>query len=591
MEIRIKTRIHHNKNINVFKNPKQFFCDFETFPIESELEQTVPVGGDTWLTVYQLCRCYQLSVPTGENKFFLVFSKPSCIMLKKKRLIFFLTFLRYLLMSEIVFTCECGKVYKFNRRFSGRVSRCIICKREYVVPLISEQINQTVAAGEVSEDVVASLLSPFSPNLPPSGTNGTNDINDTNGTDHSYNNYLSSHSSAPSVLTPSPSGYSKKPSETAPLERIGKYEIREKIGSGGMGTVFYAWDTQLQRNVTIKTLNKRSRQHKYYKERFINEARITGKLVHSGVIPIYSLDYDDQEEPYYVMRFLEGQTFEQLITQYHNLKGPLHTQEELRRLIRHFINVCQTMAYVHDHHVVHRDIKPSNIMLSGYGETIILDWGLAKILTAENNDSNNKTDSKNFSNNFSNNFNNDFNNDFSNNVENDFGNDFENEMETEDKKLDLTLAGGRVGTLGFQSPEYLRNGMSGISDDIYALGVTLYYLLSNKLPYKLSRDHRGIFDILMTPPQPPHLHNSHVSRSLSAICLCALAFDKTKRYSSVVQLAADLQRWLDGKTVTVYRMNRQEKIELLIRKNALLLGVFFVAFGLGIFLTYLFSGQ
>jgi serine/threonine protein kinase len=231
------------------------------------------------------------------------------------------------------------------------------------------------------------------------------------------------------------------------------------------------------------------------------------------------------------------------------------------------------MAYVHDHHVVHRDIKPSNIMLSGYGETIILDWGLAKILTTENNNnnnndnSNNKPDSENFS------------------------NDFEDNLETEDQNIDLTLAGGRVGTLGFQSPEYLRGGISHISDDIYALGVTLYYLLSNKLPYKLSRDHRGIFDILMTPPQPPHLYNPHVSRSLSAICLCALAFDQTKRYSSVTQLAADLQRWLDGDTVTVYRRNWKEKIELLIQKNALLLGVFFVAFGLGIFFTYLFSGQ
>ncbi|MDR2116008.1 MAG: serine/threonine protein kinase [Planctomycetaceae bacterium] len=469
-------------------------------------------------------------------------------------------------MSEIVFTCECGKVYKFNRRFSGRASRCIICKRDYVVPFISEEINQAVPVGEVSEEVVASLISPLSPNIFSDGT-------DNSGNDDHLSSHSSTHSALPpSAITPSPSGFPKKPLEVIHPERIGKYEIREKIGSGGMGTVFYAWDTQLQRNVTIKTLNKKSRQQKHYKERFINEARITGKLVHSGIIPIYSLDYDNQEEPYYVMRFLEGQTFEQLITQYHNLKGPLHTPEELRRLIRHFINVCQTMAYVHDHHVVHRDIKPSNIMLSGYGETIILDWGLAKILTNENNK---EPDGNNLDNDFEN--------------ENDL--ETENNFETENKNIDLTLAGGRVGTLGFQSPEYLRDGINRTSDDIYALGVTLYYLLSNKLPYKLSRDHRGIFEILMTPPLPPHLHNAHVSRSLSAICLCALAFDKTKRYSSVSQLAADLQCWLDGNTVAVYRMNWKEKIELLIQKNAVLFGAVIVAFSLGIFLTYLFSGQ
>jgi serine/threonine protein kinase len=203
-------------------------------------------------------------------------------------------------------------------------------------------------------------------------------------------------------------------------------------------------------------------------------------------------------------------------------------------------------------------------MLSGYGETIILDWGLAKMLTAENNEESDGDQSD---------------------------NNFDNDLETEEKTFDLTLAGGRVGTLGFQSPEYLRDGNSRTSDDLYALGVTLYFLLNNKLPYKISRDRCGIFDLLMTLPRPPHWDNPHVSRSLSAICLCSLAFDKTKRYSSVSHLAADLQRWLDGGAVSVYRMNWKEKIELLIQKNALLLGAVVIAFGFGIFLTRLISGQ
>jgi serine/threonine protein kinase len=473
-------------------------------------------------------------------------------------------------MSEIIYTCECGKVYKFNRRFSGRASRCIICKRDYVVPSVSEQIQQTVPAGEISDDGEIPFLSPIFSSLFPSSV-------DENAINNGFN---------PAVIPPALPDFDNvrngvnnvkdgvnpvtNSSEVAIPERIGKYEIREKIGSGGMGTVFYAWDTQLQRKITIKTLNKKSRRNKSYKERFINEARITGKLVHSGVIPIYSLDYDNQGEPYYVMRFLEGQTFEQLITQYHHLNGALHTHEELRRLVRHFIHVCQTITYAHDHHVVHRDIKPSNIMLSGYGETIILDWGLAKILTSEQNDDAD-TDSLN-----------EFNNDLNNNVA---GN-----LETEERAFGLTLSGGRVGTLGFQSPEYLRDGNSRISDDIYALGVTLYFLLSNKIPYKVSRDHRGIFDLLMTPPRPPHWDNSHVSRPLSAICLCALAFDKTKRYSSASHLAADLQCWLDGNPVSVYRMNWKEKIEAWIQKNAVLLGACVAAFGMGIVLTRLFTG-
>ncbi|MDR2705275.1 MAG: serine/threonine protein kinase [Planctomycetaceae bacterium] len=462
-------------------------------------------------------------------------------------------------MSEIIYTCECGKVYKFNQRFSGRASRCIICKRDYVVPLVSEQIQQTVPAGGISDDGEIPFLSPIFSSLFPSSA-------DENAINNEFNH---------TVIPPALPGFDNTKDGVNPVanslpERIGKYEIREKIGSGGMGTVFYAWDTQLQRKITIKTLNKKSRRNKSYKERFINEARISGKLVHSGVIPIYSFDYDDQGEPYYVMRFLEGQTFEQLITQYHNLKGAFHTPEELRRLIRHFIHVCQTITYAHDHHVVHRDIKPSNIMLSGYGETIILDWGLAKILTSEQND--------------------DADSDSLNEFNNDLSNDVDGNLETEEQTFDLTLSGGRVGTLGFQSPEYLRDGNSRISDDIYALGVTLYFLLSNKLPYKVSRDHRGIFDLLMTPPHPPHWDNAHVSRPLSAICLCALAFDKTKRYSSVSHLAADLQRWLDGNPVSVYRMSWREKVEAWIQKNVVLLGACVAAFGMGIVLTRLFTG-
>jgi serine/threonine protein kinase len=472
-------------------------------------------------------------------------------------------------MSEIIYTCECGKVYKFNRRFSGRATRCIICKRDYVVPMVSEQIQQTDPIEKISDDLEISFLSPALSVL-------FSDSPDENTTNSEFN---------PAVISPALPDFNNVQGgannannlAVGVPERIGCYEIREKIGSGGMGTVFYAWDTRLQRKITIKTLNKKNRRNKSYEERFINEARITGKLVHSGVIPIYSLDYDTQGEPYYVMRLLEGQTFEQLIAQYHNLKGTHHTIEELKRLIRHFINVCQTITYAHDHHVVHRDIKPSNIMLSGYGETIILDWGLAKILAPEQNESTNT--------NSSNEFDNDLNN-FSNKLNGDISGNFE----TDEKTFDLTLAGGRVGTLGFQSPEYLRDGNSRYSDDIYALGVTLYFLLSNKLPYKVSRDHRGVFDLLLTPPSPPHLENAHVSRPLSAICHCALAFDPQKRYTSAAHLAADLQCWLDGNNVSVYRMSWQEKLELLMQKNVILFGAIVVSFVLGIVLTRLFTG-
>ena len=205
-------------------------------------------------------------------------------------------------------------------------------------------------------------------------------------------------------------------------------------------------------------------------------------------------------------------------------------------------------------------------MLSGYGETIVLDWGLAKRLP---NPSNPPTDI------------------------------IEVPPEPEeitlsvplsvdDENPDLTVLGGRLGTAGYQSPEYLRTGVSQPSDDIYALGATLYHLLCDQLPYKVARDRRGVFEMLMLPPKPPHLINPHVNRQLSAICLCAIAFEKDKRYSRAERLATDLQRWLDGETVSVYRMNWKEKAARLLKKKATWFGIVLAGFLMGLLFARLF---
>ena len=455
-------------------------------------------------------------------------------------------------MSDIVFICECGKIYHFHKRFAGRTSRCINCRRDYVVPLISEQSAPPSHDDEKNlEDFIVKAVS----------------------SEHDTSGGPSDSTVVPLLVAaeehPPPLGITKRTDETPVLQKLGRYEIYEKIGSGGMGNVYFAWDTQLKREVTIKTTNTKSRRHDNYKERFINEARIAGKLVHSGIITIYSLDYDDAGEPYYSMRLLEGRTLEQLTAQYHNLNSPTHTSEQLRKLIRHFIDVCQTMAYAHDNNVVHRDIKPANIMLGGYGETVVLDWGLAKTISGEKNDEEDLLDYG--------------------DVEKAY-NDQIDELNDEDAP-DLTMLGARVGTVGYQSPEYLRGDDSQPSDDLYALGVTLYCILCNKLPYVLPRERRGVYEMMMVPPKLPHLINHHVNRPLSAICLCALAFDKSNRYPTAAHLAADLQRWLDGEPVSVYRMNTREKIFDLLRRRATWLIGFFVTFLLGFLVAWLMFGR
>ena len=460
-------------------------------------------------------------------------------------------------MSEIDYTCQCGKTYRINSRFSGRVSRCVRCRCEYVVPSVSPSISeQPEPPVEADDDFeIRSPAAAPPPEDPPIVSEEEAVINAEAVVEEDVN---------VGILLAPPEPEPEQPSKKVVL---GRYEIREKIGEGGMGNVFVAWDPDLQREVTVKTLNQRGRRHDRSKERFLNEARITGKLEHSGVVPLYHLDYDSKGGPYYVMRLLGGRTLTQLIDRYHHSKISTPAPETLRELLRHFIDVCQTIAYAHDHFVVHRDIKPANIMLGGYGETMVIDWGLAKILTGNTNGATSEDDDE--------------------SPEDD--SIAADAPPSDDNTTNLTVVGGRLGTFGFQSPEYLRSGISRFSDDIYALGVTLYYLLCDRMPYKV-QDRRGLFEKMMTTPTPPHLHNPHVDRPLSAICLCAMAAEQEKRYPTAARLAADLQCWLDGETVSVYRMNWKEKAKALLKKESVRIGIALAAFLTGALFAKLVFG-
>ena len=114
----------------------------------------------------------------------------------------------------------------------------------------------------------------------------------------------------------------------------------------------------------------------------MREAEITGRLEHPGIVPVYGLGRDSDGRPYYAMRFIEGKTLKEAIQQFHKAEGPGRDPGErilaLRKLLRHFLDVCDAVGYAHSRGVLHRDLKPANIMLGPYGETLVVDWGLAK---------------------------------------------------------------------------------------------------------------------------------------------------------------------------------------------------------------------
>ena len=155
------------------------------------------------------------------------------------------------------------------------------------------------------------------------------------------------------------------------------------LARGGLGEVFVARDEELNREVAIKLIQERFAGDRESRFRFQAEAEITGRLEHPGIIPIYGLGVDGRGRPYYAMRFVRGESLKESIARFHRADPETRTPGErslaLRELLGRFVAVCHTIDYAHGRGMLHRDLKPANVMLGPYGETLVVDWGLAKV--------------------------------------------------------------------------------------------------------------------------------------------------------------------------------------------------------------------
>ncbi len=168
---------------------------------------------------------------------------------------------------------------------------------------------------------------------------------------------------------------------------ISRFRILRPHARGGLGQISIALDRELHRPVALKEIQDRHADDLQSRARFVEEAEITGKLEHPGIIPVYGLGHDATGRPFYAMRFIAGDSLKEAITSFHGDEGLKRDgdarQLRLRELLRRFTDVCNAIAYAHSRGVLHRDLKPGNIMLGPYGETLVVDWGLAKTVGSE----------------------------------------------------------------------------------------------------------------------------------------------------------------------------------------------------------------
>jgi tetratricopeptide (TPR) repeat protein/tRNA A-37 threonylcarbamoyl transferase component Bud32 len=313
----------------------------------------------------------------------------------------------------------------------------------------------------------------------------------------------------------------------SPIGAVGRYRALGEgpVARGGLGEIWLARDEELWRQVALKYLQEACVRDADACRRFVLEAEITGRLEHPGVVPVYGLVHDGKGRPCYAMRFIHGQTLRDAIEQFHaaDAAGPDTGERSVafQKLLRSFLAVCQVLAYAHSRGIIHRDVKPGNIMLGRYGETLVVDWGLAKPMTTEKGTEAEPTETL--------------------------------VSPVSAATVEQSVMGFVKGSPAYMSPEQAEGQWDavGVGADIYGLGATLYHLLTGRppftgdLPSVLGKVKRGDFQL-------PRRLNREIPGALEAICLKAMSLRPIDRYPTALDLAADVEHWLANEPVTAY---------------------------------------
>lgn len=319
-----------------------------------------------------------------------------------------------------------------------------------------------------------------------------------------------------------------------------KYEFIRKLGSGGMATVCLARDRELDRLVAIKVVAL-AESGPVLTQRLTREAQIVARLEHPGIVPIHDFGALVDGRAFYVMKYVEGVTLEAFVTQNHNRT----------ELLRVFQKICDAISFAHSRGVIHRDLKPANIMIGGFGEALVMDWGISAVLRTDVSEA---KSSATFS----------------------------------DSTRENTAYGTILGTPAYMSPEQARGDVSHIDfrSDIYSLGALLYYILAGKAPFSGNSAETIRLAVVAGDFAEPRQLDHNLPNALNAICLKSMSKQPDNRYQSCRELSQDLTNFLDHLPVSAYKENLIEQITRWIIRNKVIV-LIVIGYMLVRFLIYL----
>jgi serine/threonine protein kinase/formylglycine-generating enzyme required for sulfatase activity len=327
-----------------------------------------------------------------------------------------------------------------------------------------------------------------------------------------------------------------------------RYHLKGQVAKGGMGVILRVWDEDLRRHLAMKVMLSDADGSDARLSRFLEEAQVTGQLDHPGIVPVHELGIDARGRVFFTMKLVHGRTLTQVFDAVKRGADGWNVTRALSVVLR----VCEAMAFAHEKGVIHRDLKPANIMVGRFGETYVMDWGLARVLSARDTKdirprhdeptSVVRTDRRDAS------------------------------SATPNSSL-LTMDGDQLGTPAYMSPEQARGDLARIGphSDVYAVGAILYQLLSGRMPYVEPDESLTPWDIVQCvisgPPRPLDRITDDVPAELLAICARAMEREPSMRYASMLAFADDLRAYLERRVVRAYETGAFAELKKWVQRN------------------------